>query len=302
MNEFSVAAVAAGILGIFGFIFPVYTLTIKPDAPEKPKYEIVTDLDDSFTAQSVLVFDVKTGERKIDVGSKTVLPIASLTKIMTGLVALGFLNPDEQIVLSKEAAATDGDVGHLRQGELFLVKDLFRAMMMSSSNDAATALAQVAGERMGSGTFDENITHFVEAMNRKAGELGMRDTRFENPTGLDDISEKPSNYSSANDLATLIQYTQQVPLLWELSRDAQRDVYSDRGREYFLFNLNEILGLIPHVVGSKTGSTPLAGDSLIFIFENPLGHKQATILLGAEHGKRFEEAGRILQTVLSVLP
>ena len=301
MNELSIAAFATSILALFGIALPAYTPAISKHPPESERPQIITSLDESFTIKSALVFNIANGERAIDVDSTNVLPIASLTKIMTGLLALETFGPDEQILLSKNAGLTDGDVGHLRQGEWFFVQDLLRAMMMSSSNDAATALAEEMGERMGGEIFEDRISLFVEEMNRKARALGMRDTRFENPTGLDDLSGGPSNYSSANDLAILIRATKQTPLLWELSRDREREVYSDRGREYFLFNLNEIIGSIPNFIGSKTGSTLLAGDSLVFLFEYPLGTQRAAIILNAASGRRFEEAKRILEMTLNMI-
>lgn len=301
MNEISVTALAMGILAIFGIAIPAYTPAVKQNESEY-QAPAITALDSTFTAQSVLAFDVANGRRIVDVDSSRVLPIASITKIMTDLIALEHILPEEQVVLSKEAVSTDGDVAHLRAYELFLAKDLLRAMMMSSSNDAAMALAEETGERMGGKIFEDKISLFVEAMNRKARELGMRDTRFENPTGLDNSDGIPSNYSTALDLERLVAAARNEPILWELSRDTAYTIYSDRGREYFLFNLNEIAGDIPNLIGSKTGSTPNARDSLVFLFEYPLGKPRAVILLGAERGRRFEEAKRILEMTLGVLP
>lgn len=301
MTEATITLFMTGVLTAFGFAVPVYAPKSPVVVTPTPPPPIIVTLDDSFTAKEVLAFNVLDGKRTVDVSSDNAVPIASITKIMTALVALDFLFPEEQVKLTKEAAETQGDVGHLRAGEWFSVRDFMRAMMMSSSNDAAMAIAEETGGRMGGDTFEEKISRFVEAMNRSAQALGMKNTRFENPTGLDFHSGDATNYSSANDLALLVQATRSAPLIWEFSRDERRTIYSDRGRGYSLFNLNELIGRIPHFIGSKTGSTSAAGDSLIFLYEYPLGTPRAVILLGTASGKRFEEAERILARIMSVL-
>ncbi|MBI4121669.1 MAG: D-alanyl-D-alanine carboxypeptidase [Candidatus Ryanbacteria bacterium] len=302
MSNLSLAAFASGILALFGMALPTYTPFPKA-LPVRQEIKTVRSLDNSFTANSVLVFNLKTGERAVDFGSDVVLPVASITKIMTGFLVLEALNPGEFVMLSEDAARTSGDVGHLKAGEYFAVADFLRATMMSSSNDAAMALAEEAGARMGGQSFEERIALFVEAMNRKAEELKMHSTRFVNPTGLDSAPDFPSNYSTAADLALLIRAAyEKTPILWEFSREKERTIYSDRGRAYHIFHLNEILDRIPNLIGSKTGSTSSAGDSLVYLFEYPLGTAYGAIMIGAENGKRAAEAERILELVLRVLP
>lgn len=205
-----------------------------------------------------MLVDAESGERLAGENVSEELPTASTTKIMTALVVLEEADLDEEVTVSAEAAEFArppySNVG-LREGDTLTVRELLTAAMLASGNDAAYALA----EHVGGGT-----GRFVEMMNRNAGELGLDDTSFENPVGLDD----PDNHSSARDLARMARVALSHPELREILGTASATIDTAgtegaEGREIPLQSTNALLASYPAATGVKTGTTPAAGASLV---------------------------------------
>lgn len=245
--------------------------------------------------------------------SSTQLPLASITKIMTAYVALRELGPDYLITVSPEAIATEGIAGDLQAGERLSIRDLIMMAMTYSSNDAAMALAEALGRaqglpaeapsdsrgaKAGASNFSDAIARTVFSMNEEAFALGMRHTFFQNPTGLD-LPAGPSNFSTAEDWAILLKATTAQPLLWDLARDPAPHIVSREGIAHELINLNPFRSF-PYYVGGKTGTTDLAGENMVMLFEHPLGKLHALILFGAAPGTREIEAQKLLDWVASL--
>ncbi len=199
----------------------------------------------AISARSAIVTDADTGavlfEREADRRSL----IASTTKIMTGLLACRDLDPDAVVTVPEAAVGVEGSSMYLQNGEELTVRDLIRGMMLHSGNDAAAALAILH-----SGT----VEAFAAEMNRTAEELGLTETRFANPHGLD----SDENYSTARDLARLAAAA--------LENDRFRETVSTRtctaaGR--VLTNHNRLLWQYPGCIGVKTGYTKAAGRILV---------------------------------------
>lgn len=171
--------------------------------------------------------------------------IASITKLMTALVVLEQARPSDNVRVSSAAARVGGSTIFLRGGEELTVAELVRAMLVPSANDAATALALHVG--------DGSTARFVTLMNAKAEALGLRDTTFVNPHGLDDAG----HVSSARDATLLVQHALGVPFI----RDALgRSSFSlGDGRE--LPTTDDLLASWPPLLGGKTGHTQSAGWS-----------------------------------------
>lgn len=171
--------------------------------------------------------------------------IASITKLMTVLVALEHARPSDVVRVSAEAASVGGSTIFLRGGEQLTVAELVRATLVPSANDAAAALALHVG--------DGSTTRFVALMNAKASELGLRDTTFANPHGLDEAG----HVSSARDATALVRHALGVPFI----RDALgRSSFSlGDGREYP--TTDDLLASWPPLLGGKTGHTQDAGWS-----------------------------------------
>ncbi|MSR75976.1 MAG: D-alanyl-D-alanine carboxypeptidase [Candidatus Ryanbacteria bacterium] len=301
MGDFTGAVtVVASFLAVFGIIIPALAPPAEHLVPLPPPAHIV--LDSTYTAQSMLVADLGGAWRTAEREPFARRPIASISKVMTGLLALEVLPLNTPIILSKEAIKTQGEVGDFQEGEVFALRDALYALMMPSSNDMAMAIAETVGERLGGDTFDEKIERFVVLMNKKADTLGMHNTAYRNPTGLDLDDGKPSNFSSANDLLKLIQFSMKTPLLWEPSREGGKIITSFGQVRHEIINSNALTPYIVNFVGSKTGTTERAGESIIIIYETILGRPQALIMLSAEPGQRIIEASSLLLKTGGMLP
>jgi D-alanyl-D-alanine carboxypeptidase (penicillin-binding protein 5/6) len=205
---------------------------------------------------------------------------------MTALVALEEgIDLDEEVTVSEEAESYVGtiysNVG-LIWGERLTVRDLLTAILIPSGTDAAYALAGHVG--------DGSVENFVEMMNQEASELGLTNTRFEDPAGLDTTG----NYSSARDLATLAREALEYPLFAELVGTSDATI-STQNREIEIFNTNELLTTYPPATGVKTGTTPQAGANLVASAEAN-DESYISVVLGAEDSaERFRASETILE-------
>ncbi len=187
------------------------------------------------------------------------VPVASLVKIMTGVVALEHASPDKEIIVSEKAADTGENSMGLSSGEVYSLKELLYGLILNSGNDAAIAIAEgVSGS-------EEN---FVAWMNFKANELGLKDTKFVDPNGLNLKDE--NYYSSAYDLAVITKYSlDNFELLREIYKTFSMEFYeTDKHKYIYLENQTNLLTTYPGVKGIKTGYTDESGWGLITYAEN----------------------------------
>jgi D-alanyl-D-alanine carboxypeptidase len=241
-----------------------------PDAAQFPSfgYEL-PDVPD-IAAPSWLVYDVDTGITLAAHNPDLRLPMASTTKLMTALLAIERGDLADIVTVSYDAAIYRAPSGFgLATGEEWTLDELLTALMVRSANDAAMAI----GEHLG-GTVEE----FVAMMNARAIELGLEDTSFANPSGLD----APGHYSTANDLLALAQVALRQPLI---ARLAQTKVVKFRddpwGNDRWGTNTNALLGAYPGILGVKTGSTPNAKMVLVALAER--GERRIiTVVLGSD--------------------
>ncbi len=212
-------------------------------------------------------------------------PIASLTKLMTALVVMDNAKLDEIFTVSKKAVQTEGELGGLIVGEQLTAENLLYALLVESSNDAAVALAEgisikvitdnanknsldyktnpasAKGGEQGRAT-DSNTAIFVNLMNKKAEALGLTDTDFADPSGLD-----PRNLSSAWDLNILMQEILKYSILQKITQTAAYDFASVDGRfQHHLTSTDKLLGQYPEIIAGKTGYTEEAGNCMILAF------------------------------------
>lgn len=238
-----------------------------------------------FQAKSVFSFRVNQKEENV-IYQKNIqekLPIASLTKLMTAVIAIENYPLDEKITISKEAVLQEGDFGKLKVGETMSVENLLYLSLIESSNDAAYALAEAIG-----------VDNFVDIMNWETKSLGLKNTHFTNPTGLDD----PKNYSTAQDLAILTKNLLKKPLLWEILGTPEYDLYLPDGTlHHKLKNTNELLGKIPGIIGGKTGWSPQAQGCFLLVLKKGKGEYFINIILGAED--RFAEMQKLIQLTVN---
>jgi D-alanyl-D-alanine carboxypeptidase (penicillin-binding protein 5/6) len=192
-------------------------------------------------ARAWILVDARTGEPLLSHAAKRRLPIASTTKLMTAYVALHEL-PLARIVRARRYVAEYGEsLLGLRVGERISVRDLLYGLILRSGNDAAHDLALAAAG---------STQRFVDRMNRYAAALGLADTHYANPVGLD----QRGNYSSARDLATLTERLLRVPVFARIAA-SRRAVLGSVRPQRRISTLNELLRMAPWVTGVKTGHT-----------------------------------------------
>ena len=225
----------------------------------------------NIEARAWSVTDVRTGEYLAGKNAEKRLPMASTTKIMLALITLEEASLDEEVVISQQAASFAiplySNVG-LFAGDTVSVRELLTASLVASGDDAAYALA----EHLSGGS----VERFVEKMNRKADELGLEDTHFENPVGFD----ARDHYSSARDLAKMARQAFEYPEFREAVATRETEI-TTQDRTIPLVNTNDLLFTYEPATGVKTGTTPAAGPSLVASAEAG-NESYITVVLDAE--------------------
>ena len=205
----------------------------------------------SVKAKAAIVMDMEDGRVIFARNADERRPMASTTKMMTGILALERLPMDKVVAASKKATDAGESEIYLVPGEKLTVEELLYAVLVKSANDAAATLAEAtAGSQEA----------FVELMNQKAQELGMTNTHFDNPHGLD----SDQHYSTATDLATLARYAMKNPEFRRYVATEEASIpWPGRAYGRTLTNHNTLLGVVPYVNGVKTGYTRPAGFCLV---------------------------------------
>lgn len=226
------------------------------------------------SAHASVVMDAESGVVLQEKNAHEERQIASLTKLMTAmLIVERIANMDELVTIDEEMIAVEGTrIGcprsgfcngvRLRVGEQLSVRDLMKATLMNSANDAALALAKHAG--------GGKTETFVEIMNARARTLGLQNTRFCTPSGLEPEGRESECYSSAFDVARIASQALKYDIIWETARMPSATLISRDGKySHDIFNTDQLLGEYPDLVGAKTGFTPLAGYSLLALSLDP---------------------------------
>ncbi|WP_342443884.1 D-alanyl-D-alanine carboxypeptidase family protein [Geobacillus sp. FSL W8-0032] len=212
------------------------------------------DAMNGVSAKSAILMEQHSGRVLFAKDAYTKRRIASITKIMTAVLAIESGKMDDLVTVSARAVRTEGSSIYLRQGEKIKLRDLVYGLMLRSGNDAAVAIAEHVGG---------SVEGFVFLMNKKAAEIGMRDTEFANPHGLDDAE---NHYSTAYDMALLMQYAMKNS---EFRRISGTKVYrapappGEEGARVWR-NKNKLLtSLYEYCTGGKTGYTKRAHRTLV---------------------------------------
>jgi serine-type D-Ala-D-Ala carboxypeptidase (penicillin-binding protein 5/6) len=229
-------------------------------------------------AEAYLVVNGATGEVLAADDARERRPIASITKLMTVLVALERADPDDVVTVSTDAAAIGESTIDLRAGERISVGDLATAALVQSANDAATALAAHVG--------GGSVERFVGLMNERARALGLQDTHFVNPSGLD----AAGHVSSAHDVTRLARIAMRDPFISRTVRRSSAAIAGGRS----LFTWNDLLATYPGLLGVKTGHTAGAGWSQVAAARRNGVTVYATILGGPTRAQRNEDLAELL--------
>lgn len=241
--------------------------------------------------RAAYVLDTLTGEELFALKAEAQLPLASITKLMTALLAAETLSAEDTIHIGAEALNQEGNSG-FTVGEAFSMEDLLAFTLIESSNDGAYALAQAS---------QRGDTSFIALMNERARELGLVQTYFLNATGLDTNSYISGGYGSAHDVAKLVAHIlAHQPQVAEVTRLASIEVISKANILHHATNTNVSLGLIPGLIASKTGFTDLAGGNLTIAFDAGLNHPVVVVILGSTEDGRFRDIEKLVQASIGV--
>ncbi len=261
----------------------------------------------SFTpeAKGIYVWDIATHRKLYGINEYRPLPLASVTKIMTALVATEILPPNTPITITSADLDEEGDNG-LFAGEEWTFKDLLQFTLVASSNDGASAIARTAGEKLfGDATSsDPNVAKalFIKKMNERANDIGLLNTTFANETGLDISATTSGEYGSPRDMAMLFEYTyKKYPELFPPTTHTTIDVTSLTGLPHHVQNTNDDVGHIAGILASKTGFTDLAGGNLVILFDMGNNHPIAIAVLGSTREGRFTDVEALHRATITTL-
>ncbi|MEK7638847.1 MAG: hypothetical protein AAB388_01665 [Patescibacteria group bacterium] len=265
--------------------------TFTPSVPQKIEHV-------EILAQAAFVFDVSEQRVLFSKNADHALPLASITKLMTTLLAHELVAEDRQTTLSPAAILQEGDSG-LSAGERVRIDALQKIALIASSNDAAYALAASVGSLLGE---DDPENQFVTGMNIRAEELGLKTMAFKNPTGLDISVSEPGAVGSAREVSFLLEYMlTHYPELLESTRELETRVYNVDGDYHTITNTNEDVLGIPNLIASKTGFTDLAGGNLTVAFDIGLNRPIIITVLGSSRDGRFSDVKKLATAVTDSL-
>lgn len=270
--------------------------------------------DISILAKSVYVWDVDEQKELYAKNKNEQLPLASLSKVMTALVALENMPITTHIKITSESIKQEGD-SKLRSGEEWNIKDLIDYSLISSSNDGIYAVANgveslkikqmvnnvaspiiVLETQSGEETGRKN---FIDEMNKKAKDISLNQTFYLNETGLDSSNDESGGYGSAEDMAKLFAYMiKNKPEVLEATAYGKVNFISLGGLNYIALNTNEIVSKIPGLIASKTGFTNMAGGNLVIAFDAGLMKPIIIAVLGSTIDGRFEDMKKLVEATM----
>jgi len=267
----------------------------------------------SLEAKGAVVWDVVGKKELFSKNSDMPLPLASLTKVMTAVTTDGKLNDSQEIKITKDDLAPEGDSG-LLVGDVWKARDLRDFTLITSSNDGAIALAMaaeaqvVANPPYNPNGMDATSTQeeFIKAMNYTASQIGLKNSKFFNEHGLDMNAGTTEvviggAYGSAKDMATLFEYAlRNYPQILEATRYKNLQ-FESADKKYSAENTNVIIDKIPNIIASKTGYTDLAGGNLVVAFDAGLNRPIIISVLGSTEQGRFTDVQKLVDASLKYI-
>lgn len=257
----------------------------------------------SLEAKTAFVWDVNDKNALYALNEEAQLPLASLTKLMTAITAIDILPESAVITIDNKSLVKEGDSG-LYANEKWSFKDLISFTLVVSSNDGANALANVAGLLKNGfpSREEDNEKTFVKKMNEKAKELGLNQTYFINPTGLDANKDIGGGYGSARDAAKLMEHIIiNAPDIVEDTRRGEIRFVSLSKIGHTATNTNLSADSIPGLIASKTGYTNLADGNLVIAFDAGFNRPIIISVLGSTAEGRFRDIEKLVKASLESL-
>lgn len=235
-------------------------------------------LDPKISAEAVMIQSLDENFPFLNYNTYKIWPIASLTKLLTAVLVIEEIGLDKKIMISERAVLSEGEAGNLKSGEIYTSQDLLKIMLLSSSNDAATAFEDYFGGNEA----------FLKLINQKAAKLGMMQTIFFDGSGLSDL-----NQSTASDLLRLTKYTlEHEPQIFNWTRLERFLVQPiNESNTETIHNINPFVSNSAFL-GGKTGTSEEARENLLAIFS--LGnYRMAMVILGSPN--RIKETEILLE-------
>ncbi len=280
-----VAAICIAVFALLFILSSVYLLATSGEDPRYIRAELPASNLESFeglamlpgeisapdvSATAAILIDPFTEDVLYEKNADQSLPMASTTKIMTAILILENASLQEKTTISDHASSVGESSAWLERGEILTVEQLLYALLLQSANDAAVALGEHVAGSEGA---------FVEMMNAKALELGLDNTSFKNPHGLDE----EGHYTSARDLAAIAAYAMDIPLFRELVvTDEYQIPWPGHPYPRVMQNHNKFLDMYPEATGIKTGYTFRAGKCLVAAAEREDVDLISVVLNGGE--------------------
>lgn len=281
----SLKSVTSPLPNLFNSVFPKDASASEFWQPDTHSTSRTPNLE--LTAISAISYDISTNTLIYgkEIGKR--LPMASLTKIMTAIIALERMDPNSELTVSKKAAEIGESTMGLSEGEKLPLEELMYGLILHSGNDAAETIA--SGSSFG-------VENFVHLMNKKAEDLGLSNTRFTNVSGLQGDGQQ---YSTAKDLLVITRYALQNEKFARIAATYQRDIPATfQHKAFTLYNETNLLTTYPGVKGVKTGYTEEAGMCLVTYLEYN-NRKIIAVLLNSQN--RRAEMAELLDYSLTEL-
>jgi len=225
-----------------------------PQPGWKPKTKTGTENQPEIIGQAALLVDINSGNILYEKNANEKRPIASLVKIMTAVVALEHKGLDEKVYITRKASDVGENSMGLDEGEIYHLEELMYGLILNSGNDAAYAIAEATAG---------STKTFVEWMNIKAKEIGLTNTNFADPSGLND-----DTYSTPTDLVKLTRYALKNPDFRKIAKTVEYESNDKKHKYVYLYNQTNLLTTYPGVEGVKTGYTEEAGLCLVTYAQN----------------------------------
>ncbi|MBX4199975.1 hypothetical protein KW790_00730 [Candidatus Parcubacteria bacterium] len=295
-----------GVLGVIliGLLALSFVLShrVKRQAVSVPT-QVVSAFDHiTLEAKAAYVYDVRTGNTLFAKEENERLPLASITKVMTALVARDLAPSGTTVTITQDAILADGDSG-LHVGERWTLKDLLDFSLTSSSNDGMRAVALTLGSLDNPTSEPEAARQeFIRLMNKKAEELNLDNTYYFNETGLDESFHRSGAYGTARDMSVLFAYVLRThPDLFEATRLPYITTPTLDHTVHTAKNTDVIVNEIPGLRASKTGSTDLAGGNLVIAFDPEIGRPIVISVLGSTDEARFQDVQKLVKAALETI-
>lgn len=243
----------------------------------------------NLDGSSAIVLNAETGEIVFSLEPKKQMPLASITKVMTAVTAMEMSSADKTISVNYDAlrGGSNAGLGVSR----WMMGDLLDFSLVTSSNGASMAIAENLKRDTGK--------DFMIEMNNKAKAIGLNDSYFINPTGLDVGGNFGGSYSTATDIANLFVYAlKNHPGLLEATKQTDIRRQTLDGAWYTGYNTNQEVVNIPGIIASKTGFTDAAGGNLAVAFDAGLNQPFVVVVLDSSRTARFEDVKKLVNATI----